>query len=104
MSGDKLTVTEALEQAMVKTLRLQNELDITNADHIAVWLEEQLPPSCDDSIAWLACRIIDAHEAATTELVEALREIAELTKKQQLPITAQVHELAMSALHNRGEQ
>lgn len=41
--------------------RLARELDITNADHIALWLGENLP---DASIAWLACRIVEAHEAA----------------------------------------
>lgn len=36
------------------------------------------------------------------ELVEALREIAELTIKQQLPITSQVHEIARKALYLYG--
>ncbi|MGN7931180.1 hypothetical protein [Sphingopyxis sp. 22461] len=48
------------EVAAAETERLQNELDITNADHVALWLEANLP---DASLAWLACRIVEAHEA-----------------------------------------
>ncbi|SCW57218.1 hypothetical protein SAMN02927924_01450 [Sphingobium faniae] len=59
------------EKAAAETARLQRELDITNADHIALWLEANMPAISqeDFSISWLACRIIDAHEqalAATT--------------------------------------
>lgn len=39
---------------------LARELDITNADHIALWLESNAE---DNSIEWLACRIVEAHEA-----------------------------------------
>lgn len=48
-----------LSKALAETQRLQNELDITNADHIALWLEANIP---DSSLAWLACRIAEAHE------------------------------------------
>lgn len=75
---DKPTITDAaFASAMAKTERLQRELDITNADHIAVWLESNLPEvsSEDFSLAWLACRIIDAHEQATAAL---RRQIANL--------------------------
>lgn len=40
--------------------RLTRELDITNADHIVLWLEANLP---DAELPWLACRIVEAHEA-----------------------------------------
>lgn len=47
--------------------RFSRELDITNADHIALWLEENLPEirGEDFSIPWLACRIVEAYERAT---------------------------------------
>ena len=44
--------------------RLAQNLDITNADNIALWLEENLP---DASIAWLACRIVEAYEEALSQ-------------------------------------
>lgn len=53
---------------------LQQNLNIANADHIALWLEEHLDD--DTGIGWLACRIVEAHEDATRALsaeVEALR-------------------------------
>lgn len=49
------------ELANAEVDRLARELDITNADNIALWLEENLSGA---SIAWLACRIVEAHEAA----------------------------------------
>ena len=52
---------EQIERAAAETERLQRELDITNADHIALWLEANLR---DASLGWLACRIIEAHERA----------------------------------------
>ncbi len=52
---------EQIEAAHAEVERLQNELDITNPDHIALWLEANLP---DSSLGWLACRIVEAHEAA----------------------------------------
>jgi len=50
---------EQIERATAETERLQRELNIANADHIALWLEANLP---DASIGWLACRIVEAHE------------------------------------------
>ena len=41
--------------------RLAHELDVTNADNIALWLEEHLP---DASIAWLSVQIVEAYERA----------------------------------------
>jgi len=35
------------------------ELDITNADHIALWLEENM----NAGLPWLAVQIVEAHEA-----------------------------------------
>ena len=58
---------ERITLAAAETERRQRELDITNADHIAVWLENHLP---DASIAWLACRIVEAHEAASPQPVD----------------------------------
>lgn len=58
LSGGPMLVP--FEVAAAETERLQNELDITNADHVALWLEANLP---DASLAWLACRIVEAHEA-----------------------------------------
>jgi hypothetical protein len=52
---------EQIEAAHAETERLCRELDIVNADHVALWLEANMPGA---SLAWLACRIVDAHEAA----------------------------------------
>lgn len=51
----------AIKASEIQTERLTRELDITNADHIALWLEANMG---DSSLAWLACRIVEAHEAA----------------------------------------
>ncbi|NIJ37885.1 hypothetical protein FHR22_002588 [Sphingopyxis panaciterrae] len=51
---------EQVAAASAETERLQRELDITNADHIALWLEANMG---DSSLSWLSCRIIEAHEA-----------------------------------------
>jgi hypothetical protein len=52
------------QKAVAETNRLQRELDITNADHVALWLEantiqDQPMSQC---ASWLACRIVEAHE------------------------------------------
>ena len=54
------------ESAVAETNRLQQELDITNADHIALWLEANTIPSepMNQCASWLACRIVEAHERA----------------------------------------
>ena len=57
MSLDELA--EVWEGAAAETERLQRELNITNADHIALWLEANMR---DSSLGWLACRIFEAHE------------------------------------------
>lgn len=49
------------EIAAAETERLSRELDITNADHIALWLEGN---ALGSTFAWLAVRIVEAHEAA----------------------------------------
>lgn len=55
------------------TARLQRDLDITNADHIALWLEANTIPDepMSQCISWLACRIVEAHELASA--IEARR-------------------------------
>lgn len=58
MTADQIAAAHA------ETERLTHELDITNADHIALWLEANM---ADSSLAWLACRIVEAHEAAISE-------------------------------------
>ena len=50
---------EVIATASAETDRLQRELNITNADHIALWLEANMTAP----LAWLACRIAEAHEA-----------------------------------------
>lgn len=52
------------EKALTETDRLTRELNITNADHIALWLEANV---VDSPIGWLACRIVEAHEAALNQ-------------------------------------
>lgn len=52
---------EAIAAANAKVEHLQRELDITNADHIALWLEANDPY---DSDAWLAVQIVEAFERA----------------------------------------
>lgn len=58
------------EKAAEETKRLQRELDITNADHIALWIEANTIPDepMNQCASWLACRIVEAHEAAALEL------------------------------------
>jgi len=57
---------EAFAKALEETNRLRRELDITNADHIALWLEANTiqDEPMSQCISWLACRIVEAHEAA----------------------------------------
>lgn len=54
---------EDFERAQRETERLCHELDIANADHIVLWLEAQLDGH-PGPLAYIACRILDAHEAA----------------------------------------
>ena len=57
---------ERVARASEEVERLSRELDITNADHIALWLEgntiQDEPMS--QCVSWLACRIVEAHERA----------------------------------------
>ncbi len=60
------------------------------------------------SLDWLPERAHHHTDAAATPLIEArlrnaLVEIAGLTHRQQLPITAQIHEVALAAL-GKGER
>lgn len=54
--------------AVAETNRLQRELDITNADHIALWLEANTIPDepMSQCISWLAVQIVEAHERAVS--------------------------------------
>ena len=58
--------SKAWDAATAETNRLQRELDITNADHIALWLEANLDD--DTPMGWLACRIVEAYEAEIARL------------------------------------
>lgn len=62
-STDELFTPERIAAAAKETARLQRELDITNADHIALWLEANM---ADSSLGWLACRIAEEHERVLT--------------------------------------
>jgi hypothetical protein len=59
--SEPIFTPEAIAAANAKVERLQRELDITNADHIALWLEANDPY---DSDAWLAVQIVEAFERA----------------------------------------
>lgn len=63
-----------LREALTETARLQRELDITNADHVALWIEANTIPDepMSQCIGWLACRIVEAHEAALQSIPEPL--------------------------------
>lgn len=75
----KFAVTdEDIRAASAETGRLARELDITNADHIALWLEANM---ADSSLAWLACRIVEAHEAALSKPTPVEAEIASLKQR-----------------------
>ena len=49
--------------------RLERDLDITNADHIALWLEANVIPhdALRLCLNWLSVQIVQAHERAITE-------------------------------------
>jgi hypothetical protein len=57
---------ERVARAHRETERLSRELDITNADHIALWLEANTIPDepMSQCISWLALQIVEAHERA----------------------------------------
>jgi hypothetical protein len=77
---------ETWQAAVAETNRLQRELDITNADHIALWIEANTIPNepMNQCASWLACRIVEAHEAAMAERIAALEaEVARLQEAAQ---------------------
>ncbi|UXC93092.1 hypothetical protein EGM87_22615 [Sphingobium sp. RSMS] len=55
--------------ASKETDRLARDLNIKNADHIALWLEANM---ADSGLGWLACRIVEAHEQSTAALEEQI--------------------------------
>jgi len=60
------------KDALTETARLSQELDVTNADNIALWLDENAA-AAPDYRAWLAVRIVEAHERAVARIeAEAL--------------------------------
>lgn len=63
---DNAELADAFAAAKAETDRLERELDITNADHIALWLEANVIPH--DALrlcqGWLAVQIVEAHERA----------------------------------------
>lgn len=66
--SDSLFTPERIAAAHAETERLCRDLDITNADHIALWLEANIG---DASLGYLAVRIIEAHEAALRASTDA---------------------------------
>ena len=60
---------ELIAEATYQVERLSNNLDITNADYVALWLEANKIVRPDD-ISWLAVRIVEAHEAALRAPIE----------------------------------
>ena len=89
------TITRAgIEAATAETERLRLELDITNADHIALWLEENVIPH--DALrlcqSWLAVQIVEAHEREiarhrTTSLAAQDGLVAEIERQEGLAKT-----------------
>lgn len=61
VQGQPLLTPEAMEKARKAVERYCAELDITNADHIALWLETNTE---EPRIAWLAVQISDAFDRA----------------------------------------
>lgn len=61
---------QAWAEAVRETDRHCYDLDITNADHIVLWLEHQLNGHVGP-LAYIACRILDAHEAALATPTDA---------------------------------
>lgn len=71
--GNKITQAD-FDAAAKKVFNLQRELDITNADHIALWLEHSAP--LEGNISWFACRIIEAHEIEMAKACMAIEKAA----------------------------
>jgi hypothetical protein len=76
-----MTELKPWEAAIAETNRLRRELDITNADHIALWIEANtvLDEPMNQCASWLAVQIVEAYERTRAtprtdeELVERLR-------------------------------
>lgn len=87
------------DEAEIETRRLQHDLDITNADHIALWLEANtiLDEPMNQCISWLACRIVEAHEAArapaplSSPHVDALRKLVPFLEAHHVDASAVVN-------------
>lgn len=64
MTNDQTVTQAAFDQAASETERLQRELDITNADHVALWIAANLIPDepMSQCVSWFACRIVEAYE------------------------------------------
>jgi len=57
------------QSAVEETDRLERELDLTNVDHIALWLEANaISPPLTHQLGWVACRIAEAYEAQVAKL------------------------------------
>jgi len=57
------------QSAVEETDRLERELDLTNDDHIALWLEANaISPPLTHQLGWVACRIAEAYEAQIAKL------------------------------------
>ena len=97
------TITQAdIERATAETERLQRELDITNPDHIILWLEAQADGApIDDFPAWFACRIVEAHEAAVAEL---RAENERLRKEQAILIKVMDAADRYNGVHTQSQQ
>lgn len=76
----------AFEKAAAKTARLEQELNIANADHIALWLEANTIPDepMSQCISWLACRIVEAHERAIAAMQDGDAVLAERERCAQI--------------------
>ena len=63
---------EHIAKASEAVKLLSGELDITNADHTALWLEANaLSPPLTHQLGWVACRIVEAYERAITPATPA---------------------------------
>ena len=59
----------AWQSAVEETDRLERELDLTNVDHVALWLEANaISPPLTHQLGWVACRITEAYEAQIAKL------------------------------------
>lgn len=66
MSKDMAAAFERAEREVAELIR---NLDISNADHVALWLDAHLG-HVSEHLPWVASRIVDAHQAAARRLSE----------------------------------